>query len=446
MVTTRLVLAAGSGSAVGGSAGFFPIGCGYLPPGSANTEAAFQTMFRNAGTLSNLYVRATAASASGNTTFVTRKTTTSMNLTVSVTTSTPGVYEDITHSDSVASGDLWGISYTPPGTGTTVRVVAVTFNASSTTYTKMVCVSTGNGLSYITASATRFNTLGGILSVSNITEANAKVRIRVAGTFANGGIYARTNARTATTFRGRKNGGNGNIVATVTASTPGFYEDTVNTDVVAAGDDYCSTFVSGTGSSSTVFTNIQFDFTDVTNRYGLQQNGVTTAVGVFSNTTTYYPLGGNVTTTTTEADTECLAKDIYICKELTILLATNTITAALTIRLRKAGADGTQITSITASTAGIFSDSVHTDTLAATDDINYKLIVPNNGTSMTIWNFTMAMQGAADPVITTRTLTRAFGNRYTTSMDRGNQLIIRGYNTPGGPTFAIPLRAPLAPS
>ena len=99
--------------------------------------------------------------------------------------------------------------------------------------------------------------------------------------------------------------------------------------------------------------------------------------------TNYYPLSGRCLANTTESTFQYSHLTATL-SNLEIFLQTNAVTATSTLKLRKNGGNGNQTISIAASTTGYFEDTTNTDSILATDEVNYQLITGGTGTSMTI--------------------------------------------------------------
>ena len=85
------------------------------------------------------------------------------------------------------------------------------------------------------------------------TDPPTQILYRSPGTLSK--LYVRVTANSnvgSVTLRVRKNGANGNMFVTIPAGATGAFEDTVNTDTVAAGDklNYQSTTGGATGTMS----------------------------------------------------------------------------------------------------------------------------------------------------------------------------------------------------
>jgi len=114
------------------------------PAGNINNvgaEASEQLLIRNAITtltVQDLYVRVTINSVNGTTTVQTRKNGANGTLVVSIGAAATGVFEDTTHSDSLATGDLYCTTQVTAGTSGTIDFSTV--SEAVTTNTPAVIV------------------------------------------------------------------------------------------------------------------------------------------------------------------------------------------------------------------------------------------------------------------------------------------------------------------
>ncbi|HSW92018.1 MAG TPA: hypothetical protein VLG09_05215 [Candidatus Saccharimonadales bacterium] len=397
-----MVTGIGAGRApITGALEFYSAAEGSFITGVANTEADTQVIHRTAGTFSNLYVRVSAHSGGVVTTVRLRKALANVTQVVTVTANTTGAFEDTTHSDVITAGNLLDYSVdTTAGSTCTFRVIAMTFDATSTTVTR--CMTTLLQTNSQNSTSARYTNLIGKLLYTNATEANSKTRIQKAGTLSNYALYM-GNASDSGTGKSRINGVDGTLVVSITTSA-GLFEDTTHSDTISAGNDVNS-IRTMTGTSTGInMPTVSMDFKDTTNGYAIHSNGNDAPVAVNQAVTTYYPVSGDLSTVTTEAFVKCLAKDSYTCSNLTINVTANTVTAASNLKFRKSGVDGTQVATITASTPGLYTDSTHSDTLASTDDMNYVLVNGAGGTSLSNSYMDMVYKPAAAAVTIAQTV------------------------------------------
>lgn len=348
-----------------------------------NSEAISQTILRSAGTLSNMSIRITANTVAGNSIFTCRKNTAAGNQTVTVGSSATGIFTDSTHTDTIAAGDKVCVQSVPGATTNTFTVSVISFLFGATTNT-VSRLNTSNSNAWSSSGVLFFTPVGdNTNSGGTATESQVKVRQRKAGTMQNGEINISANANTAaSTMLSRKNGANGNLSVSITGSTTGFFEDTTHSDTIAAGDDYNWTWTSGASLSTTVETYaVDFISTGGDGQIVMASDSAATQL---KTVTTYRGLGGALATSTTEAFTSTVAGSAFTFSELTIVVSTNTVTLASILTLRaNAGAAGSISVSVTASTAAVFSDSVHTYVALSSDLVDTQFVTGTTGTSLT---------------------------------------------------------------
>jgi hypothetical protein len=163
---------------------------------SGAASAATRSVIRAAGTVSNLHVNVTTAS-NVTASFTSEKNAVAGALTVSLTTGVTGIFEDTTHSDTLAAGDTYG-STTSPAFGTTAPTYTVGLNVTYASNQSEIC---------------------------------------------SGSI-----ATTAITLR--KNGASGTVTVSVGAAATGNFEDTTHTDTFL-GSDLVNYLVTG-GTSGVI--------------------------------------------------------------------------------------------------------------------------------------------------------------------------------------------------
>lgn len=357
------------------------------------TETNVQMLLRSPGTLSNLSGRMTANSLSGgNLTIRTRLNGANGGQSVSVSAGATGQFRDTTGTDTIAAADKVCIQTVPPSTGTfTFRQVGQLFDAITDTVTIVGLSGNSTGIGLATASVTRYASLGGsVVSFTDttITETHAKTRLKAAGTFKNLCVRVTANARTTdTTFRGRKNGADGNLAIAVGSGITGWLEDT-DSDTVAVDDDYNFSVTTGTGTQTLTLFNVRVDFVSTESK-GISTSGYASSAQTFAdNTITWAPLQGDMTSSSTESTPMMEAKEAFQFSNLICNLSQNGVSSASTLTLKRdtggGGADTGLAASITGNTTGVFADTSDTVTVAAGDLLYYSVTVPTVAGSQTI--------------------------------------------------------------
>jgi hypothetical protein len=336
-----------------------------------------------AGTMSKLLLYVTTGSSSGNTTYLTYKNGTQVNLTITVPTNATGLFSDITNSDTFAVGDRFEIGgkLSAGSVATVVRSVALKYEPSS-----------GNAFAYNwaapgSAASTNFMPLSGNLN-GTATEANNRSLMRAAGTLRRMSVYVQNNtSTTTTTFRTRKNGANGSQVITFAASTTGRFTDTTNTDTVASGDIFNYTH---TGSNATPGVGASMSFTVSGTTWDLVNSYPSTTRGA-SATPTYISMDKG--TSTTEANKRMYfppGEGVKITRPR-VYLSANTYAATATIQGQINGSAGSTLISITNGVTGWFEDTTNADNVPGDNYFSMAIVGGTSG-SITIEAFVATCQ------------------------------------------------------
>ncbi len=341
------------------------------------TEANAQIVHRTAGTYSKLlaYISANGLNTS---TIRLRIGGVNGNQVLSIGENATGFFEDTTHTDAIAAGNLVSLSVVADsGSDMMLRQLRLFFESTSVTETVTRYAAYGTQI-YDVASVTVYNYLAGIVDPDGTTtEAHAQFKFKTAGTLKNLNCYISANTRPATTVRTRINGGDGNQSLSIGASATGWFEDVAHTDAVAV-NDLCNYSVAlGTGTNALYFESIGCDFITINNK--LQLFGQHSQI-FYEGITSYLTLTGGNKNDATESNQSL--KFPFVTKfvsNLEINISDNTINGTSTLKTRIDGGNGNQSISITAATTGWFEDTVHTDTFLPANVIN--LILAAGGTS-----------------------------------------------------------------
>ena len=113
------------------------------------SEATKEIPWREPGTLSKLYIRVIANSASASSSVTVRKNNADESMTLTIGAGTTGVFEDTVNEVSVAVGDKICIKTVSGGTGTiTFSIMSVIFAPTTTTDTVTKQISMGRTCNY----------------------------------------------------------------------------------------------------------------------------------------------------------------------------------------------------------------------------------------------------------------------------------------------------------
>lgn len=209
------------------------------------------------------------------------------------------------------------------------------------------------------------------------TEPQMQLTIRTAGTYSNLDLIVAVNTLSGggATFITRKNTANGNCTVSIGAGATGEFTDLVHTDSVVATDLYCYKYSDAASSGAATVSTISQTWTPTS---GTVKKFLMNAYTVVANSTSYFPIaGGNANTT--ESKAQIKAELAGTLSNLHLNLRSNSITATSTFRTRVAGANGNLTISVGASTAGIFEDLTHSDSVARGNLINYQFVAGATG-------------------------------------------------------------------
>lgn len=352
------------------------------------SELLMQRTFRSAGVISNLYIRV-KSNDRGASTYRLRINAANGNQVVSIGASTTGEFEDASNTDTITAGDEVNCSIVTGAGGTSfiAQLRSVVFNATSNT----VVSSLGGSQNYASASQTSYLAIVGSSNLAVTNEALVQLKINTAGTLKNMFLYIDSNARTTTTtFSSRIATADGNQTISVANSTTGIFEDTVNTDTVAAGNLVSTKVVTGTGTETLSLITCGYEFETTNSKF---YSGGHRSITLNANTTNWFSIGCTFTTieTSTEVNTSTEAQMSFDVTNLWCYISANTVTAASTLSIRKNQAVGSNSVSITASTTGAFEDTTNTDSFIATDEINCQFVTGATGTSLTLRTYGMLL-------------------------------------------------------
>lgn len=368
------------------------------------TEANVLLLWRTAGTLSRLSMQVISNNRADST-YKTRTGTSDGNQTINI--DDVGTYIDTSNTDTVAAGDNWHSALVTGAGGTTFTYspLGILFSANTNTVMR-ICGAGGATTSLTTASATNYIPLGGNAAyVASTAEANVGMTLRTGGTLKNFFVYVSANSRTTdTVFRSRVDAGFGNLTVTYSGSETADEEDTSNSDTLAINQVINLSITTGTGTQTLTYRNVAADFETTNSQFQLLNIG-TAGQAQDAGTTLYYATAGNISGTTTESFRTGVANLKFSASLLQCNISANTIVLDSTLRLRINSGNGNQVVTITALTSQVFQDTVNTDTILASDMINYELTTPSTLTSLTINSIAM-LAGISNEVMVERRMPR----------------------------------------
>lgn len=360
--------------------------------GTDNTTASIKS--RPAGTYSNLYSNITTNGRNGTTTIQLIKNGSNANQSLSIPSSTTGVFEDTSNTDSFADGDTINLQTIITGSsGFVVRgPTRILFDSNTDTVFPTIG---GGSISFTTASTTRYMTLNGTLATSVTTESQVQTEFKSSATLKNFQVRVLLNARTTTTTgRIRKNAANGSQSVSIGNSATGLFENTANTDSIVATDKVNYSFTTGTGTQSITF-NIFAVFIFSSSSINYLTAGYTSGTTQNFGLTTYPYIGASIETVSTESDAQVKTGLDGTLKNLTLTISANNINGSSTFITRKNTANGNQSISIGSSSTGFFSDTSNTTSIVGTDLINYQNVTGGSSGSMTLRSIMVELEVTA---------------------------------------------------
>ncbi len=220
------------------------------------------------------------------------------------------------------------------------------------------------------------------------TESQAHQTINTAGVWSGAWIRVVSHDRGASSLRSRVNGGNGNQLASITASTPGEYQDTSSSDTLSGGEEINWLVTTGAGGTTFINRAISGLFAATTNymlKWSCSQSASVTVNGV----TRYYSLtgdmGGDTTTNQTEASCQYSIRMSGTVKNLFTNIRTNTKGGNSFARLRKNVANGNLVATIGTGVTGIVEDTSNSDAVVSGDEINFSVDYFADGNALRFW-------------------------------------------------------------
>jgi hypothetical protein len=196
------------------------------------TEAKMQHRVRAPAALSGFRTDVTANTNTITCTYSVRVGGATVNGTTSYASTTTGIVEDLTHTDTVATADLVGF-----------KVAASSANNIQASIAAIVVVgsnqqwdATGEGPSAQGSTTVVHFCQLTAAQITGATEANRQQRVRWASSANNIRASTLNNASTGFTWTFRLNGGDGTQSITVGSGATGFTEDLTHKDAIASGD------------------------------------------------------------------------------------------------------------------------------------------------------------------------------------------------------------------
>ena len=205
-------------------------------------------------------------------------------------------------------------------------------------------------------------------------EANRQITYRTAGTLSLLYIYISTNNLNGTsTFKTRKNGGDGSMSISINGSATGDFEETEDTDSVSVGEEWGVVLVAG-GSSGTILARLSTTVFDASSDTVIRHAAINFP-NFGGDPVQYYGISddANGLSNTTEGRARFDVGTSGTFQNLFVYISVNDLSTASDIKFRVDGADGNMSISIGSGQTGIFEDTENTDSVVEGNDVNYSL-------------------------------------------------------------------------
>ena len=244
-----------------------------------------------------------------------------------------------------------------------------------------------------TAGATQYWFCGNGMLFPSTTEANRQIPWHSPGVFSK--LYIRIIASTTSadsTVVLRKNGVDQLLKITIGAGYVGPLEDTVNEIAIADGDNVCLKTVSGgTGTMTFSIMSVLFkpdDGSTVTKEIAMGRAATTSATTQFVQIT-----GDRSGSSAVEANMESRMKAPGIYKNASLFVTANAKTTDTVVTFRKNRTDTAITWTIVAGFTGRKEDTTNPITVAAEDEVDWKIIYATDTANITIENFGIDFEG-----------------------------------------------------
>ena len=215
-----------------------------------------QTIIPKAGSLKNLAVYVSTNTRVTDSTIRLRINASNGTITIPITLGLTGLFEDITHTDAVVAGDLVNYSVeTLTGAGESLGVQTFSIDFISTQSQGMLAVGIGAGFTQ-NANVTNYLPMGGRIGAGT-TEADRKLKTYQSFAFSALSIYVTANTVSLpSTLTFRKNGADSGLIATITASTTGYFDSLSATEISNPNDELNFKLTTGATGTSIVVRHI----------------------------------------------------------------------------------------------------------------------------------------------------------------------------------------------
>ena len=343
------------------------------------TEARTQAKVYASYNWTNLYVRCSSFTGPGNATVISRIGAANGALTVTVTGT--GTFTDTTNSDSPVDQNL--VNYQISNLGGGNKTVTITGSTLQDTTTNITLNMSINSAGTVAFGINRYAPIGGRLhgpatADMAATETDVQYTLRRTTTYSNARVFVSINGLDgATLWRFRVDLGNGAQSISIGAGLTGAFEDTTNSDVVAAGSeiDYnIDTTASTVSNIAVTLAQVKHTSTGREMAAAAPRPNAFVADG-------YFVAESDMSAQATESNTQIAARAAFTARNLMVNVTAHAAGAASDIFLRVDTANSALTVNVPASTTGIIEDTTNQVSIAVGDLYNYFL--DSGGESLT---------------------------------------------------------------
>lgn len=362
-----------------------------------STEAQAQMRIRDSYTWSHLGVNIASNTVTATSTVRSRVNGADGNQAVSIPSSSTGFFEDTSHSDSLADGDLVAIALTTGGSGSSLLANTISsLLGHSGDVSVLAAASLTNG--WQANGATRWTPVHGPL-VASTSEVRTEVTCRQPTTLSRLRAYVAANAASGTSsIKLRVNEADGNQALSISAGATGEFEDTTHSDAIGDGDEV-DLQLTGGGAGA-----ISVSAVNCESSSGLM--AVANLSGAIFTGTTLYRAIGTKNSSGAESVMQVSARTTAIAfGSLFFSTDSNSRSVSTTVALRRNGSSDLSL-SVPASTTGFFEDTSATVIPAASSDtLNYAISSGAGSGTLTLRNISITQAPFAAATIAGATAT-----------------------------------------
>jgi hypothetical protein len=366
------------------------------------TEANASLVHRGSSvTLKNLRVVVTTNTRAATSSVTTRKNAADSSQVASITSSTTGVFTDLSNNVSLTAADTVGYKLIVGSTSGNLLIPSISADYESASqsfgfWSALGSVSTTN------ASATRHYSPVGRLSTAQTAESMAQAYAPAAGTISNLRAYVTAARATATTLKSRVGGADGAQSVSITGT--GAFEDTTNSDSVSAASLFNVATVTGGGSDTLTISSLSYEYTPSTAKVSALGAGPGNNAILSANATRYFAPVGTLLAQATETNQQIVIPYGGTLATLAATVSANASTTTATMVLRLAESNTALTFTIAGGATGSFADTSNSVAVSTGDLVS----VQGSGADGSITFRSMSLKlTAAGEVVGTAAITEA---------------------------------------